>query len=59
MTMTPRSVDHLEEGRGGQDLGRDLGFGADGDRMGVPDELEELLRGRAVGLNDLDPGLFL
>ncbi len=73
MTMTPRSVaaststlstptparpDDLQERRGGDDLGRDLGLRAHGDRVDVLHQLEQLRRRRAVGLDDFEAGLL-
>ena len=42
---------------GGEDFAGDLGLGADQDGVDVRDQLQDLLRGGAVGLDDLIAGL--
>jgi hypothetical protein len=53
-----RATDHLQQWRRGKHLGGDLRFRADGDRVHVPHEFQQLGRSRAVGLNDLEARLL-
>jgi len=42
---------------GGEDFAGDLGLGADQDGIHVGDQVQDLLRGGAIGFDDLIPGL--
>ncbi len=49
----PGTADANEAGGGGEDFAGDLGLGTDQDGVHVGDEGEDLLRGRAIGFDDL------
>ena len=54
----PRPAHHLEVGRGGEDLGGDLGLRAHRDGLDVLHQFEQLRRRRAIGLDHGEFGLL-